>query len=303
MKRFIVPLFALFAVNVFAQNQKPITLYPDGVPGAKPIPKTYVEKLENGSWILKVSTPTLTPYLPAPGTANGTAVIVLPGGGYAGLASIHEGDAIAKEFNKIGVTAFVLKYRLPNDSIMADKKIGPLQDVQRAVQMVRERAAEWKIRPDRVGIIGFSAGGHLASTAITHFKKVVIPNKNNTNLRPDFGMLIYPVISFGEFTHQGSKENLIGKEPSADLVKEFSNELQVTPETPPTFLVHAEDDTVVPVQNSLLFYNALLANKVKTEMHLYPAGGHGFGLVNPTTKELWFNSLANWMASNGWLSK
>ncbi|MCC8410865.1 alpha/beta hydrolase [Mucilaginibacter sp. UR6-1] len=303
MKKFIVPLFILFSVNAFAQKQKSVILYPDGIPGAKPAPKTYVEKLEEGSWILKVSTPTLTPYLPAPGTANGTAVIVLPGGGYAGLASIHEGDAIAKEFNKIGVTAFVLKYRLPNDSIMADKKIGPLQDVQRAVQMVRERAAEWKIKPDRVGIIGFSAGGHLASTGITHFNKAVIPNKNNTNLRPDFGMLIYPVISFGEFTHQGSKENLIGKDPSADVVREFSNELQVTPETPPTFLVHAEDDTVVPVQNSLHFYNALLTNKVKAEMHLYPAGGHGFGLVNPTTKELWFNSLANWMASNGWLSK
>ncbi|MCD8742347.1 alpha/beta hydrolase [Mucilaginibacter roseus] len=303
MKLLALPIFVLLAVNVFAQKQNPIKLYPDGAPGAKPTPKTYQEKTENGSWILKVSIPTLTPYLPAAGTANGTAVIVLPGGGYAGLASAHEGDAIAREFNKIGVTAFLLKYRLPSDSIMTDKKIGPLQDVQRAIQMVRERAAEWKINPDRIGIVGFSAGGHLASTAITHFQKAVIPNKNNTNLRPDFGMLIYPVISFGEFTHQGSKENLIGKNPSPELVNKFSNELQVTAQTPPTFLIHAEDDTVVPVQNSLLFYNALLANKIKAEMHLYPAGGHGFGLINPTTKELWFSSLTNWMAANGWLTR
>ncbi|MBE9585030.1 alpha/beta hydrolase [Mucilaginibacter sp. JRF] len=303
MKNIILPLLVLLAVNTFAQKQKPIVLYPDGAPGAKPAPKTYAERIQDGSWIFKVTEPTLTPYLPAAGTANGTAVIVLPGGGYAGLASIHEGDAIAKEFNKIGVTAFLLKYRLPSDTIMTDKTIGPLQDVQRAVQMVRERAAEWKIKTDRVGIIGFSAGGHLASTGITHFQKAVIPNKNNTNLRPDFGMLIYPVISFGEYTHQGSKDNLIGKNPSPELVKGFSNEFQVTPQTPPTFLAHAEDDMVVPVQNALLFYNALLTNKVKAEMHLYPAGGHGFGLVNPTTKELWFSSLTNWMAANGWLSK
>ncbi len=230
-------------------------------------------------------------------------MIVLPGGGYSGLAAGHEGRAIAEEFNKIGVTAFVVKYRLPNDSIMVDKSVGPLQDVQRAIQIVRENAAQWHVNPSRVGVIGFSAGGHLASTALTHLDKAFIDNPKQTNLRPDFGLLIYPVITFGKYTHQGSKENLIGKDASEAMVKLYSNELQVTANTPPTFLIHAEDDTVVPVQNSLMFYEALLQAGVKAEMHLYPAGGHGFGLVNPTTKALWFTSATEWMTASGWLTK
>ena len=286
----------------FAQ-QKPIPLYPKGVPNSKQTPADYKEVLDANSFLSKVTVPTITPYFPANGTANGTAVVICPGGGYSGLSMVNEGSSIAGAFNKIGVTAFVLTYRLPSDLIMIDKTIGPLQDAQRAIQMVRENAANWNIDPNKVGIIGFSAGGHLASTAITHFNKAVIENSANVNLRPDFGILLYPVISFGPLAHVGSRENLIGKTPSQEMIDLYSNEKQVTANTPPTFLVHAEDDDVVPVQNSLMFYDALLQNKVKAEMHIYQAGGHGFGLHNWTTKDMWFDRLTNWMDENGWLKK
>ena len=290
------------STSIMAQ-QKAIPLYPNGVPNSKPAPADYVEEMDKNSFVVGVTIPTITPYFADKAKANGTAIVICPGGGYIGLSMENEGSNIAKAFNKIGVTAFVLTYRLPSDSIMVDKTIGPLQDAQRAIQIIRQRASEWGIDPHKIGIIGFSAGGHLASTAITHFDKVVINNKDNINLRPDFGILIYPVISMGPKTHTGSKENLIGKNASQELMDLFSNEKQVTANTPPTFLVAAEDDNVVPVENSLMFYHALLDNKVKAEMHIYQAGGHGFGLYNKTTKDLWFDRLTNWMDENGWLTK
>jgi acetyl esterase/lipase len=297
-------LFALMFIStpIMAQ-QKAIPLYPNGVPNSKPAPADYVEEMDKNSFVVGVTIPTITPYFADKAKANGTAIVICPGGGYIGLSMENEGSNIAKAFNKIGVTAFLLTYRLPSDSIMVDKTIGPLQDAQRAIQIIRQRASEWGIDPHKIGIIGFSAGGHLASTAITHFDKVVINNKDNINLRPDFGILIYPVISMGPKTHTGSKENLIGKNASQELMDLFSNEKQVTSNTPPTFLVAAEDDNVVPVENSLMFYHALLDNKVKAEMHIYQAGGHGFGLYNKTTKDLWFDRLTNWMDENGWLTK
>jgi len=290
------------STSIMAQ-QKAIPLYPNGVPNSKPAPADYVEEMDKNSFVVGVTIPTITPYFADKAKANGTAIVICPGGGYIGLSMENEGSNIAKAFNKIGVTAFLLTYRLPSDSIMVDKTIGPLQDAQRAIQIIRQRASEWGIDPHKIGIIGFSAGGHLASTAITHFDKVVINNKDNINLRPDFGILIYPVISMGPKTHTGSKENLIGKNASQELMDLFSNEKQVTANTPPTFLVAAEDDNVVPVENSLMFYHALLDNKVKAEMHIYQAGGHGFGLYNKTTKDLWFDRLTNWMDENGWLTK
>jgi acetyl esterase/lipase len=285
----------LITTATFAQQPKPILLYPNGVPNSKPAPAGYVEKMDTASFLSGVTVPALLPYFAHGAIANGTAVIICPGGGYAGLSMVNEGTEIAEAFNKIGVTAFILKYRLPNDDIMVDKTIGPLQDAQRAIQLLRQHAAEWHINPHKIGIIGFSAGGHLASTAATHFNKAVIDNKDNTSLRPDFAILLYPVISFGPMAHVGSSWNLIGRNPSQQLIDLYSNEKQVTANTPPTFLVQAEDDDVVPVQNSLLFYEALLQNKVPAEMHLYPAGGHGFGLHNTTTKDYWFDRLTNWM--------
>ena len=301
MKIVLCALMLMSAVTLTYAQEKPVPLYPNGVPNAKPTPKSYVEKIDK-DWISYVITPTITPYLPVKGTANGTAIVIFPGGGYSGLSMDNEGSSIALAFNKIGITAFVVKYRLPSDSIMVDKTIGPLQDAQQAVLMVRKNAAKWGIKPGKIGIIGFSAGGHLASTEGTHFDKVLVENKDNISVRPDFMLLLYPVISFGPMTHAGSRESLIGKKPTDDLVKLYSNEKQVTANTPPTFLVHAEDDNTVPVQNSLMFYEALLSAKVKAEMHLFEEGGHGFGLNNSKSKDKWMDWAKNWMEENGFIS-
>ena len=298
-------LFLLVAIPSMIQltAQEIIPLYKK-VPGAKPIVNR--EKSETGKdgilRISKVSEPSMMVFLPAKEKANGTAVIICPGGGYGILAASHEGTDVAKIFNEWGITAFVLKYRLPDDSIMELKEIGPLQDAQRAIQIVREGAKKWGVDKNKIGIMGFSAGGHLASTAGTHFNHTVIANKKNTSLRPDFMLLGYPVISFTDsLTHMGSRNNLLGKNPSAEKITEYSNELQVTRETPPTFLVHAKDDGAVKVQNSLSFYDALLKNGVPAEIHLYEKGGHGFGMNNKTSDEKWMDWLKTWMQKNGWV--
>lgn len=285
----------------FAQHADPINLYSNGVPNSKPTPADYQEKFENGDWMSLVSVPQLLPFFPAQDKANGTAVVICPGGGYAGLSMVKEGQKIAEKFNEIGITAFVLKYRLPSDRIMIDKTIGPLQDAQRAIQLVRQNAARWKIDPAKVGIMGFSAGGHLASTEGTHYTKAVVANPENINLRPDFMILLYPVITFGPYAHVGSKNNLLGKNAAAEQVNYYSNEKQVTKDTPPTLIIHAQDDGVVPIQNTLMFYDALTTNHVKAEMHVYEAGGHGFGLNNPKSKEYWFDWCKGWLADNGWV--
>ena len=306
MKRlsfYLITVMASLTLNALAQ-ETPLPLYPGGVPNSKPTPATYVEKNDksNGDeWVTGVSIPTLTPFIPAQGTANGTAIVIFPGGGYAGLSMDKEGYRVAKAFNQIGVTAFVVKYRLPSDDIMVNKVIGPLQDAQQAVLTVRKNAAKWGLKPDKIGIIGFSAGGHLASTEGTHFDKVVIEDKDGISVRPDFMILLYPVISFGPMAHVGSRENLIGKTPSEELLTLYSNEKQITAITPPTLLVHAGDDDVVPVQNSLMFYNQLLDVKVKAEMHIFEAGGHGFGLNNPKSKNKWIDWAKNWLDENGFL--
>jgi acetyl esterase/lipase len=294
---------AIMANFAFAQEGKTVDLYPKGVPGSKKVSTgTYVEKTVN-TRASKVSKPVLVPFFPEKGKANGAAIVICPGGGYAILSMENEGYSIARKFNEIGVTAFILKYRLPSDSIMVDKTIGPLQDAQRAIQLVRQRSAEWGVNPAKVGIIGFSAGGHLASTALTHFDKAVIDNKDNISLRPDFGVLLYPVVNLAELAHKGSRDNLLGKTPTPEMLDLYSNEKQVTATTPPTFLVHAEDDKTVPVMNSIVFYQAMVKAGVKGELHTYQAGGHGFGLNNKTTKDQWFDHLKNWMDANGWLSE
>lgn len=275
-------------------------MYPNGVPNSKPTPAKYIEKNDK-DWVTMVSIPTITPYFPEKGIANGTAIVIFPGGAYAGLSMENEGSSVAKAFNQFGVAAFVVKYRLPSDDIMVDKTIGPLQDAQQAVLIVRQHADEWSIKPDKVGIIGFSAGGHLASTEGTHFDKLVIDDKENISVRPDFMVLLYPVISFGPMAHVGSRENLIGKTTTTAQLELYSNEKQVTTNTPPTFLVHAGDDDAVPVQNSLMFYDALLSSKVKAEMHIFQAGGHGFGLNNPKSKDKWIDWCKNWLDENGFL--
>jgi acetyl esterase/lipase len=247
----------------------------------------------------RVSRPTLTIFLPVKEKATGTAVVICPGGGYGALMMQKEGFNIASYFQEHGVAAFVLKYRLPDSAIMPDKSIGPLQDAQQAIKLVRDHAREWGIDIKHVGIMGFSAGGHLAATASTHFLKPVIPNPENTNLRPDFSMLVYPVVSFSDsLAHAGSRKNLIGSHPSNDLVRLFSNEQQVTAQTPPAFLIHAADDNVVDVDNSISYFEALRHNKVPAELHIYPKGNHGFVLNIPI--EDWMSLCMKWMKSNGW---
>ncbi|WP_214072198.1 alpha/beta hydrolase [Mucilaginibacter sp. dw_454] len=299
MKKLILTTLTFIAAITIshAQEVTPIPLYPHGVPNSKPAPADYKET-DNKDWAWKVVNPVLLPYPADKSIATGTAVIICPGGGYGGLSMENEGTNIAKAFNKIGVSAFILKYRLPSDLIMKDKTIGPLQDAQTALQIVRSRAAEWNINPSKVGIIGASAGGHLASTVETHYKQVVVADKT-VSVRPDFAILMYPVITFGDLAHQGSREALIGKNPSQELIDLYSNEKQVTPDTPPTFIVMAEDDGTVPVENALLFYSAMIKNKVKGEMHIYQSGGHGFGIHNSKSTEEWFNWCASWMKANG----
>jgi acetyl esterase/lipase len=302
------PCILAFSVLVPAlgMGQTSIPLYPAGkIPNSRPNVEVVEKSETNKDGILVISgvtEPSMTVYLPKKEKANGTAVIIYPGGGYWIVAAGHEGSDIAKAFTEIGVTAFVVKYRLPDARIMERPEIGPLQDGQRAVQLVRQRAAEWKINSSRIGIIGFSAGGHLASTVGTKFQTPVIENTSQTNLRPDFMILIYPVISSDStFGHRGSFEKLLGARPSGQKLIEFSTEKQVNAQTPPTFLVHASDDDVVPPANSIVFYQALLKNKVPAELHIYEKGSHGFGLRNSTTSDLWMDRLRNWMKSNSWL--
>lgn len=286
-------LAQLLAMPVSAQTE--IALYPGRIPNA--IEAENQETNEKGS-VRNVSKPTLTAFLPPAGTGNGAAVIVCPGGGYGGLVIDREGYRVAKELNKSGIAAFVLKYRLPSDRIMKDKAIGPLQDAQQAIKTVREKAKEWQIDPAKIGIMGFSAGGHLASTAGTHYDSSFVDNPQKTSLRPDFMILVYPVISFdGKIGHKGSSANLLGMTPSPERVSYFSNDMQVTASTPPTYLTHAGDDTVVPVSNSIRFYEALLAKGISADMHIYSEGKHGYPKT-PSFDE-WFGRCLHWMRTTG----
>jgi len=307
MKKFLLAalLLGASAAPLLAQQQI-LPLYSGVIPDAKPsnLQEVSEKRPDGGEFVRQVVSPKLLVY-PAPADkANGTAVVVCPGGGYGFLSMVNEGYQIAERLNGMGITVFVVKYRLPNDASQPDKSIVPLLDAQQAIRMVREQAAKFNVNPNRIGLMGFSAGGHLASTAGTHFAQPVGPKPGPTSVRPDFLMLIYPVITFNDsLTHAGSRNNLIGSAPAADQVRLYSNELQVSAQTPPTFLVHAEDDNVVPVQNSLLFYQACVNHKVPAEMHLYPKGGHGFGLYNRTTKDDWSERLREWLDMNGWLTK
>ena len=294
MKQIALILFLIVSIHLEAQQI--IDLYPSSIPNSKPYPMKEIVIEKNGhiSWIKNVSTPTLTMYHPKKEIATGAAVIICPGGGYSGESYLREGTLIAEAFVRKGIAAFILKYRLPSDSIMIDKTIGPLQDAQQAIKTVRQHASEWNLDSARIGIMGFSAGGHLASTAGTHFNKSYIPNVENISLKPNFMILVYPVISMkDELTHFGSRQNLLGKFAPKEQILLFSNELHVSPNTPPTWLTHAGDDNVVTVENSIRFYQELIRNKVPAEMHLYPKGNHGFVLSLPTDE--WMQPLFDWM--------
>ncbi len=291
-KKFII-VFLFFAMQTkifYAQQQMP--LYAFAIPNA-------VGNLNNKSNVdssiyHRIAVPSLYIFPAATDRKNKTAVIICAGGGYAGLNIKREGFDIAAVFNNIGVTAFVLKYRLPNVATNLNPAIAPLQDAQQAIKIVRDSAVKWNIDPNKIGIMGFSAGGHVASAAGVHYKDVFIDNKSNTSLRPDFMLLVYPVISFcNAYGHIGSRNNLLGKNPAADTVKYFSSELHVTPATPPTILLAPGDDNIVSVINSLEFYKALQKNEVYAALHIYSKGGHGFG--NTPAFDEWFGRCVQWM--------
>ncbi len=249
----------------------------------------------NGNLIVaKVTNPSLTLFLPPGGGKSKAAVIICPGGGYSNLHIQREGFKVAEAFNRQGVAALVLKYRLPDKEIVEKEAFAPLRDAQRAIQMTRGNAEQWGIDPNKIGIMGFSAGGHLASTAGVHHDSAFIENKEAVSLRPDFMILVYPVISFDDAVgHVGSKDRLLGERPDEKLVTFFSNELHVNEDTPPCILFHAGDDSIVPLANSLHFYNQLHRCNVPAELHVYSKGEHGF-LTTPPFPE-WFNTLIQWM--------
>ena len=273
----------------YAQMQTPIPLWPDGAPGAL------------GSSSNDI--PTLTAYLPDPTNATGTAMVICPGGGYAHLAP-HEGNDYALWLNQHGVTCFVLKYRLGSSGYHHPAM---LNDAARAVRWVRAHADDYKIDPKRVGIMGSSAGGHLASTLVTHFDA---GDTNATDAierqssRPDLGILCYAVISLGEFAHKGSEQNLLGKNPSPELVQLLSNELQVTTNTPPCFIWTTFEDKTVPMENSLLFAGALRKNHVPFDLHVYQKGGHGMGLADKFPfghPHPWAGDCLFWLKAQGFV--
>ncbi len=301
MSRFItIVLFVLILSKI--QGQQKLLLWPDGnVPNQK---KSDEKEKFSETDIIRISnvqTPSIEIYLPSKSIRTGKAVVICPGGGYGILAYDWEGTDFAKLLNSKGIAAFVLKYRLPVSSSIIDPKWAPLQDAQQAFRLIRSNAKKWDINPTTIGIMGFSAGGHLASTLGTKYDKKTTADSNNPlkhiSARPNFMALIYPVITFDEkYYHGGSKNNLIGKDASVELIEEFSNNLQVNSNTPPTFLVHSADDKGVPIENSLLFYEALLKNNVSAEMHLYSNGGHGYGLARGKgSLEDWPQLLLTWI--------
>lgn len=286
----LIPLcVALLTFATAAQAAEPKTelLWPNGAPGAKG--DTPNDK------------PTLTIYLPEPAKATGAAVVICPGGGYGFVAMDHEGRQIAEWFNSLGVAGFIVDYR--------HRKKGyghpaPLEDAQRAIRTARARAGEFKITPNQIGIMGFSAGGHLASTAGTHFDKGdsrAVDPIQRVSCRPDFMILCYPVIVFdAPYTHRGSQINLVGADADPALVASLSNEKQVTSDTPPTFLFHTDEDTGVPSENSVDFYLALRRAKVPAEMHIFQVGRHGLGLAGKTPgTSLWSKCCEEWLRNRG----
>ena len=251
-----------------------------------------------------VSIPKMYTFRPSKEVSSGTSVIICPGGSYTHETYTTEGSVIAQQFALNGITAFVLKYRIPSDLTMVDKSIGPLQDAQRAIQIIRQNATSWGLNPNNVGIMGFSAGGHLASTAATHFKTSYIPNPDNISLKPSFQCLISSVISMTDSLENViSRNQLLGLKPSQDLILQFSNELQVTAGTSPGFFVHAQDDLTSNVKNIIYYDNALKKFNIPEQLYLYPTGGHNIGLTNPTSPVKWFDIMMPWLESHGFVVK
>jgi acetyl esterase/lipase len=284
--------------DAFPPRMQSFALYGDSaIPNSRPGPDE--ESGADRGFLRNVSRPQVQVYLPAKSRATGAGLLVFPGGGYAGLTFEYEGTQQARFFIDHGIAAFVVRYRVPSDKTMGDKSIGPLQDAQQAIRFVRLHANDWNLDPTRIGAIGFSAGGHLASTLATHFDKSYVDSPDQVSLRPDFLIVVYPVISMdAEITHMDSRTALLGRNPSEDQIRFFSNELQVTKDTPPTLIMHAADDRLVDADNSIVFFEALRHASVPVEMHIFERGQHGFFLM---PRDQWQATIVQWLASDRWL--
>ncbi len=296
----------IFVVAAAFPQTKIIQVWKGIIPGAIEN-SAYTEdtlRLEkNQIRIYRVVTPTLAIYEAPAETASGAAIIIAPGGGYTRLAMDNEGSATATWLNGLGITAIVLKYRLPNDSIMEKKEFGPLQDAQEAMRVIRRSAGELHLDPHKIGIMGFSAGGHLAASLSTHYADSVYAS-DPVSARPDFTVLGYPVITMDEhIAHSGSRQRLLGKSPSEKMITYFSCEKNVSHNTPPTLVFQAGDDQSVSVMNSILYYEALRKSNVPAELHLFQSGGHGFGLGKGGTEAGWTDICKRWLAARGFISK
>jgi acetyl esterase/lipase len=289
MKQTVLTVALILSISTGLKAQQEIKLYPNGPKESNEI--SVAESYRDPEFIINTSEPRMYSYLATKEKANGTAVVICPGGGYMGVSVIKEGSEIAKWFNELGVSAFVLYYRMPNGHSTI-----PLTDAQAALEIIHQHAKEWNIAPTKIGIMGFSAGGHLASTAGTHFK--------TKEQRPAFMILGYPVVTMKkELTHGGSRKNLLGDNPSDELVNLYSNELQVTKNTPPTFIVHATDDKTVPVKNSVQLYRALLDNKIVAELDTFAVGGHGFGMrKRGIPVDNWPDLLQKWLKATKFIN-
>lgn len=299
MKNLLILCALFLTLSCFGQVIV-LDLYEGDIPSSRgnTIEENY--QINNGEIVKvsKVSTPTITVYNPKSGDKPHAAVLICPGGGYSYLSFTHEGVNLAKWLNELGVTGVVLKSRLPDDETMMNKSDVPLMDAQKAMELIRENAAKWNIDSKKVGVMGFSAGGHLAATLSTHFDSVQ---------RPDFSVLIYPVITMDKkYTHMGSREALLGKQASSENILKYSNEKQISEATPPAFLIHSADDQVVPFRNSLAYYEALLEKGVgASELHIFQNGGHGYGMATGKNDNVgdWLMLLEGWLQKNKWIEE
>jgi acetyl esterase/lipase len=312
MKTTLLFLAISIGISVHAQGPQTspekfaefIPLYPTGkMPNSKGM--NLRDSIANER-IYRVGTPGMYAFFPSSAENKGAAVLICPGGGYERLAYVVSGTQLAKWFNSIGVSAFVLNYRLPNSPDLVHREVGPLQDAQRAIKLIRKNALNWGINPAKIGVQGSSAGGHLAAMVSTQAKDVSIVKDSidTVSFQPNFMVLVSPVVDMGAYAHAGSRKNLLGEVPSKEMIERYSNQLQVTTSTPPAFIIHAFNDKSVNVRNSLLLYQSLVEKNVSSSLHVFPQGGHSIALRNnPGSTEQWTTLCEAWMIEMGFIPK